>query len=164
MSFRPNLYLPKVSHDPFSIMRKRETASSTKANVDTAYCQSFCQVLLAVCCLLFATFLLRRYTQIPHEKRINIRVLLNGFRGAARAMSRLRIDANQDRIVAGLSGLKRRCIFKRMRRHHAVVVIRSGYQSRRILCSRLDVMDRRVCPQHFELRFVLTGSIVSNPV
>lgn len=79
-------------------------------------------------------------------------------------MARLRIDANQHRIVASLRGLQRRRIFERMRGYDPIVVVRSRRQCRRILRSHLDVMDWRVGLQHLELGFVRAGAVVRDPV
>src|SRR5258708_38592337 len=52
-----------------------------------------------------------------------------------------------------------------MRRYYAIVVIRGSDQDRRILRPCLDVVNRRVGIERFELGFVsVASSIVSGPV
>jgi hypothetical protein len=68
---------------------------------------SLCCLLFTVCCLLSTVYclLVRRHAQIQHQERIDIRGLFDRFRGAAGAVARLRIDANQNRIGPALPRL-----------------------------------------------------------
>ena len=72
-----------------------------------------CCSLFAVCCLpfavrcsLFAVFcLFRRDAQIPHQERVDVSRLFDGFRRATRTMARLRINANQNWVISALCRL-----------------------------------------------------------
>ena len=76
----------------------------------------------------------------------------------ARAMTRLRLDADQNRRRAGLRCLQCCSKLERMSGHDAIVMIGSRDQRRRILRSRLDVVKRRILAQNLELfRIVRTS-------
>jgi hypothetical protein len=103
---------------------------------------------LLLCCLpstaygLVYRFLLRVHSQIPHQKRIDIRGLLDRFRRVAGAVTGLRIDANQDRVTSSLRRLEHRRVLEIMRRHYSIVMIGGCYKCCRILRAWLDVMNR----------------------
>src|SRR5207248_4007210 len=61
-----------------------------------------------------------------------------------RSSDLLGLDADQDRVVARLGGLKGRGELEAVTRHNAIVVIGGGDHGRRITCSRLDIVQGTV--------------------
>ena len=81
-----------------------------------------------------------------------VRIAINNHVGRlAAAMPGTRLNTNQDRCVPGLSRLNRGSVLETMPGNDAVVGIGGGYQYRRILVTRLDVVVRRIRIQRFEL-------------
>ena len=78
-------------------------------------------------------------------------------------MARLRVNANQYRIIATLTRLQRRGVLERVGRHHPIVVVGSCDQRRRIAGSLLDVVYRRISVERFELLRILARAVVRFP-
>src|SRR6185295_11136273 len=155
-------YRSRVKHEHTSCLAssgsKQQTTNSKQPSISLAVGCS------AVCCLLFAVCLLRHDSQIPHQKRIDIRRLLDRLRRVAGSVARLRIDAYQDRVTSSLRRLKHRRILEIMRRHYSIVMIGGRYQGRRILRARLDVMNGRVSIERLKLSFVVARTVIRDPV
>ena len=66
-------------------------------------------------------------------------------------------------LLAGLGGLQRGGELEAVGRHHAVVVVAGGDQRRRILRAGLQVVQRRVGQQRFELLGVVGRAVFVDP-
>jgi hypothetical protein len=49
-----------------------------------------------------------------------------------------------------------------MARHHAIIVIRGRDQDRRVLLRWIDVVQRRIRAQHFEVLWLIGRSVVAD--
>src|SRR5262249_49654082 len=81
-------------------------------------------------------------------------------RGLTRAVPGFGLDADQRGRVARLRGLQRRREFEAVRGNHAVVVIGGRDQGRRVLYAGVDVVQRRIGVERFEIFRVLGRSII----
>src|SRR5947209_11200787 len=84
---------------------------------------------------------LRRDAEVLEEEGVDVRRLLDGLRGAARAVAGLRVNANEDGVVAGLRRLQSGRVLERVRGHDAVVVVGCCDERRRILRAVMYVVD-----------------------
>src|ERR1041385_8229533 len=84
---------------------------------------------------------LRGYAKVVEKERVDVRRLFQLLGSAAGAVAGFCIDADDDRIVAGLGGLQRRGVFERMSRHDAIVMVGGGDQDGWIPGSSLHVVN-----------------------
>ena len=73
----------------------------------------------------FCLLILRRDTEVLHQESVDVACLFDCLGGAARAVTRLRVNPDQDWSVAALRSLHRSRVFERVSRHDTVVVIGS---------------------------------------
>ena len=84
-----------------------------------------------------------RDPQRLREERPGVRLLGDKHRGRlAETVSRLRVDADEDRCIAALRRLHRRREFERVSRDDAVVMVGGKDERRWVMRARLEVVQR----------------------
>src|SRR5579863_1561404 len=102
--------------------------------------------------------------QLMDQKRKPVRGFIYSLCGRLPCpMSSACLDANQDGCRTSLRRLQSGGIFKAVPGHHAVVMIGSGNQGRRIMNARPNVVEWRVGIERFELLRILGRSIITLP-
>ena len=106
----------------------------------------------------------RLHVQDLHQERLLVGQFLDHLRRRlARPVAGLRLDARQHRRIARLAVLQHGRELEAVARHHAVVGVGRRHQRRRILCSLLQVVIRRISVQRLELLRVVATSRSRRP-
>src|SRR5690349_12884142 len=91
------------------------------------------------------------HSQIVEQKCINIGVRFQSLCRAARPVSRLRINPNQNRIISRGLLLQFGGVLEGMGWNHAIVMVGGRDENGWILDSLPDVVNRRITIEGFEL-------------
>src|SRR5687767_9270575 len=73
----------------------------------------------------YCLLVIRRHPKVLHQESVDVACLFDCLGGTARAVTRLRINPDQDGSVAALRGLHRSRILERVSGHDAVIAIGS---------------------------------------
>ena len=102
--------------------------------------------------------------EVPHDKSPDIRIGGNPFLSRyTGAVSCARLDADQHRRIAHLSGLDSSRIFEAMPRNHAIVRIGRRDERRWVLGVVLDIMIWRIGEQRLKFVRVVGRTVVIGP-
>ncbi len=84
---------------------------------------------------------LRRDAQMVKNERVDVAVNFNIFCGAAGAVARFCLDADQHGVVMTRQRLQSRGVFEGMGGHNSIVVISGSDQRGRIFHARTNIVD-----------------------
>src|SRR5580658_3436643 len=104
------------------------------------------------------------HPQVPRHKRPLVPHLVNLLRNRLSAsVARFRLYPNQHRSRARLVRLHRSCEFEAVPRHHAVVMVSSHNEGRRVFCPRLQIVQWRIRIQRLELLRIVRRPVIRSP-
>ena len=103
------------------------------------------------------------FTHVIQDEGIGVSRQFNQLRGVRRTVSTIGINPNNHWFSRRILLLQRGCIFEGVSRNYSVIVIRCK-DHRRWVIHRLNVVQRGISIQCFELLRIITAAVICDPV